>query len=85
MYLSLRTILHNIVKQSWHYGLILALVCASNEVHAQTKINRQEVVSRHMIKLTAIDTLSSLSVGNGRFAFKVDVTGLQNFTEYYIK
>ena len=32
-----------------------------------------------------MDTLSSLSVGNGRFAFTVDATGLQSFPDVYAK
>ncbi len=32
-----------------------------------------------------MDTLSSLSVGNGAFAFTVDATGLQTFPQYYQK
>ncbi len=33
--------------------------------------------------VTYADTLASLSVGNGDFAFTTDVTGLQTFPEYY--
>jgi hypothetical protein len=46
-------------------------------------IDRRALVERHTIINTKADTLSSLSVGNGRFAFTVDVTGLQTFPEYY--
>ncbi|MCR5314050.1 MAG: hypothetical protein K6E54_10520, partial [Bacteroidaceae bacterium] len=35
--------------------------------------------------MTRIDTLGSLSVGNGEFAFTCDVTGLQTFPELYSK
>ena len=52
---------------------------------AQTKINRQAVVQRHTIVNTKLDSLESLSVGNGKFAFTVDVTGLQTFSEKYAK
>ncbi|RDV15451.1 hypothetical protein DXT99_10250 [Pontibacter diazotrophicus] len=47
------------------------------------KIDRQALVSRHNITLTAPDTLASLSVGNGGFAFTVDVSGLQSYPQYY--
>ena len=40
-------------------------------------INRKQLVERHTIINTKFDSLSSLSVGNGGFAFTVDVTGLQ--------
>ena len=46
-------------------------------------IDRKAVVTRHHPLLTAVDTLASLSVGNGHFATTVDVTGLQTFPEYY--
>jgi protein-glucosylgalactosylhydroxylysine glucosidase len=52
---------------------------------AQTKINRQALVERHTIKNNTFDSLSSLSVGNGGFAFTVDVTGLQSFANAYAK
>lgn len=48
-------------------------------------INRQAVVTRHNIVNTRIDSLESLSLGNGRFAFTADVTGLQTFPERYAK
>lgn len=54
-------------------------------VKAQTKIDRKAVVQRHNVVNTGTDTLSSLSVGNGRFAFTVDATGLQTFPEHYDK
>ena len=47
------------------------------------KIDRKSVVGRHNVVLLRLDTLSSLTVGNGRFAFTVDVTGLQSFPKYY--
>src|ERR1700712_4222649 len=52
---------------------------------AQTanKIDRKSLVSRHNVIITKADSLSSLSVGNGGFAFTVDVTGLQSFPTYY--
>lgn len=46
---------------------------------AQSPINRRAVVQRHHIHITKADTLAALSVGNGQFAFTVDVTGLQTF------
>ncbi|MDP4209367.1 MAG: hypothetical protein Q8928_11200 [Bacteroidota bacterium] len=46
-------------------------------------IDREALVKRHNVKLEKFDTLASLSVGNGEFAFTVDATGLQTFPEYY--
>jgi hypothetical protein len=48
-------------------------------------IDRFAVVSRHNIHNSVIDSLNSLSVGNGDFAFTVDITGLQSFPEFYEK
>ncbi|TKT89533.1 hypothetical protein FDK13_24230 [Dyadobacter frigoris] len=49
------------------------------------KIDRKLVVNRHNVQVKSVDTLSSLTIGNGKFAFTVDVTGLQSFPEYYAK
>ncbi|WP_343303857.1 hypothetical protein AAHN97_20025 [Chitinophaga niabensis] len=60
--------------------IILFLVFHTNAI---AQINRKEVVQRHTVHISKADPLSSLSVGNGNFAFTVDVTGLQSFPEYY--
>ena len=46
-------------------------------------INRKQLVERHTIINTSFDSLSSLTVGNGGFAFTVDATGLQSFPDWY--
>lgn len=48
-------------------------------------IDRYAVVSRHNVVNTGFDSLGSLSVGNGRFCFTADLTGLQTFPEMYEK
>ncbi|MDR2813545.1 MAG: hypothetical protein LBB79_02660 [Prevotellaceae bacterium] len=58
---------------------VLLYACGSNP----PKINRQALVERNSPEVTAFDRLSSLSLGNGNFAFTVDATGLQTFPEYY--
>ncbi len=63
--------------------LSLALVFAT--VAFAQKIDRREVVSRNNPKVTAVDSLASLTVGNGHFATTVDVTGLQSYPVYYKK
>ena len=56
-----------------------ALMCAcQNET-----IDREALVRRNNPNITIPDTLASLTVGNGGFAFTADVTGLQTFPEYY--
>jgi len=52
-------------------------------IFAQQKINRKALVTRHNVQITNIDTLASLTVGNGAFAFTVDATGLQTFPKKY--
>ena len=61
---------------------ILLLACGSNN-EAPNAIDRKSLVNRHNVHLTAADTLGSLSVGNGAFAFTVDVSGLQTFYDEY--
>lgn len=46
-------------------------------------IDRRAVVSRHDVCIRAIDPEAALSVGNGDFAFTVDVTGLQSLGELH--
>lgn len=43
------------------------------------------MVLRHNIIVTKADSLSSITLGNGRFAFTTDVTGLQTFPLNYQK
>ena len=47
------------------------------------KIDRRAVVERHKVYNSTVDTMSSLSVGNGHFTFTVDATGLQTFPAHY--
>ena len=49
------------------------------------RIDRKALVERHTIVINKFDSLASLSVGNGSFAFTVDVTGLQSFPDAYAK
>lgn len=66
--------------------LCFATMCALGAQAQKTaKIDRYALVSRHNIVNKTMDTLSSLTVGNGRFAFTVDATGLQTFPVYYQK
>lgn len=48
-------------------------------------IDREEFISSYNVKIQEIDTLNSLSIGNGRSAITVDFTGLQTFPEIYKK
>lgn len=57
---------------------LLFIFSCSNE-----KIDRQNLVNRHNVKNTSTDSLSTLTVGNGNFAFSVDITGMQTFPQEY--
>lgn len=52
---------------------------------AAEPIDRQALVRRHTVVLHKWDPLAPLSVGNGEFAFTVDLTGLQTFPAFYEK
>lgn len=66
---------------------LFTLACASVFIAftKADKIDRRALVTRHNVHLKAIDPFGALSVGNGKFAFTVDPTGLQSFPEYYEK
>ncbi len=64
--------------------LIINIITSCNTKISDTnKIDREALVRRHTVKIGQFDTLGSLTVGNGKFAFTVDGTGLQTFPELY--
>ena len=64
--------------------VLAALVpSAAGQASREARIDRHALVSRHDPVLTRLDPESPLTVGNGEFAFTVDVTGLQTFAESY--
>ncbi|UYQ94038.1 hypothetical protein MKQ68_02900 [Chitinophaga horti] len=62
--------------------LLILCTCSFLAASAQ-RINREALVRRHNVRLTEADTLASLTVGNGNFAFTADVTGFQSFPDEY--
>ncbi|HUB21950.1 MAG TPA: hypothetical protein VMA97_06040 [Streptosporangiaceae bacterium] len=46
-------------------------------------IDRQSVVRRHCVEVTAPDPAAVLTVGNGDFAYSADITGMQTFTAFH--
>ena len=48
-----------------------------------TTIDRRALVRRHTIVVAKADSLASLTLGNGAFAFTADITGLQSFPNDY--
>jgi hypothetical protein len=61
----------------------LLLFAAMSVLAAPEKIDRHALVSRHDVVLTNFDATNPLSVGNGKFCFTVDATGLQTFPEAF--
>lgn len=61
---------------------LLVFVLLSTLGFAQ-KIDRKVLVTRHNPVIEEVNPLASLSLGNGNFAFTVDITGLQTFPEHY--
>lgn len=71
------------IKNQFKRLMLFAMLFICNTVFGQ--IDREALVTRHTVIVKKIDSLSSLSVGNGRFAFTVDATGLQSFPDRYAK
>jgi hypothetical protein len=55
------------------------------EAKTHYRLDRKKIVDRHSPVVTSVDIRSALQVGNGEFAFAMDVTGLQTFQEEYRK
>lgn len=62
--------------------VVFAAGCSNNK-KTEKKIDRFALVNRHNVQIAAFDSLNSLSVGNGKFAFTVDATGMQTFPGLY--
>jgi hypothetical protein len=67
------------------FPVLISLIMLLSSCNQYSEIDRYSLVTRHNIENSAIDSLNSLSVGNGGFAFTVDITGLQTFPESYSK
>ncbi|MDW7692939.1 hypothetical protein R9C00_10590 [Flammeovirgaceae bacterium SG7u.111] len=73
----------NYLKNAFKFLIIGMFI--TNGIKAQTPIDRKAVVSRHNVVLNEVDTLNSLTLGNGSFAMTMDATGLQTFPIEYSK
>lgn len=64
-----------------------ALPATGTDIKASTisasTINREALVRRHNVRQQNLDPRSPVSVGNGEFAFTMDLTGLQTMPEAY--
>ena len=63
--------------------MVFLLAVLGTSCSPESPIDREALVNRHLVMNTACDTLGSLTVGNGGFAFTVDITGLQTFPGDY--
>jgi len=78
---SRRTFLAALLASSGMRALRTVASCqARTSVRA---LDRKTLVRRHNPTNTRIDPLSALSLGNGRFAFTADITGLQTLQQEY--
>jgi len=73
------------MKNKSFFIVLFVFIFSINSCRNNFKIDRFALVTRHNIENSVIDSLNSLSVGNGEFAFTVDITGLQTFPEFYSK
>lgn len=69
------------VHTFFFYFTALGLLASCNG--KDVKIDRYALAERNNPVVKEFEELSSLSVGNGEFAFTVDATGLQTFPELY--
>lgn len=70
------------MKKKIIFGIVW-LLFASCQAQQSDKIDRKAVVQRHNVVNNSMDTLASLTVGNGAFAYTVDATGMQSFPGFY--
>ncbi|MBO5427313.1 MAG: hypothetical protein J5996_02665 [Prevotella sp.] len=64
-------------------AVLLATLHTATAYAGRHSIDRYALVGRNSPHITAMDSLGSLSVGNGEFAFTADITGLQTFPDLY--
>jgi hypothetical protein len=64
------------------YFLLVFSLLYCSFLCSQNTINRKKIVDRHKVVTTKTDPESPASVGNGEFAFNVDITGLQTFEPF---
>ncbi|MFY9151164.1 MAG: hypothetical protein WAO52_04050, partial [Prolixibacteraceae bacterium] len=69
------------------YRILIFVFClfllSCQSIPKSEKIDRKALVTRNNVLVEGFDSLASLSVGNGNFAFTTDLTGLQTFYPEY--
>ncbi len=63
-------------------ALFVLVALASQPNLDSVRIDRRALVMRHNVTLTDLDALRPMQVGNGEFAFGMDITGLQTFVPF---
>ncbi len=63
--------------------LFLAVASVACSPTEQSRIDRDALLARNYPVVSGLDTLASLTVGNGHFAMTTDFTGLQTFPTVY--
>ncbi len=71
-------------KSVWNVVYLL-LISFGMSCSSDNSIDREALVNRHNVINTSFDTLGSVTVGNGGFAYTVDFTGLQSFPIEYAR
>src|SRR5687767_563119 len=64
-------------------GVATLVLVSAQPVREPGPIDRRALVERHAPALQQFDAQAPLSLGNGEFAFTVDVTGLQTFPDAF--
>lgn len=62
--------------------ILFSFLFVALHISGQARIDRKAVVDRHRIVTTKTNNGSPAQVGNGEFAFGVDITGLQTFVPF---
>lgn len=73
------------MKTPFAFCMLVAAVFGVSCGSGPQRIDREALVARHKVVVKKADPLAALTVGNGRFAFTADVTGLQSFPSDYAK
>ncbi|WP_159518086.1 glycoside hydrolase family 65 protein [Sunxiuqinia indica] len=72
-----------LIQSSLYLLLLFLWSCNNGSSLKSDSIDRFALVTRHNVHLQEIDPLAPLTLGNGDFAYTLDVTGLQSFENYY--
>jgi len=74
--------IRSLIRSGWRPAVLIGVLALCGHAMAEP-IDRQSLVSRHDPVVDRFDPESPFSVGNGRFAFTADATGLQTFPDAF--